>query len=45
MHEEDKNTITQNKLKHLKSQVWSLITTSGLETELGAFSKEKARKD
>jgi len=33
MHQEHKNNITQNKLKQLKSQVWSPIMTSGLKTE------------
>jgi len=42
MHQEHKNTITQNKPKQLKPrfQVWSPLTTSGLEMEW-AYSQRK----
>ena len=45
MHQEHKNNITENKLKQLKSQVWSPLMTSGLKTRVGLFSKEKVSKE
>jgi len=33
VHQKHEETTTQNKLKEVKTQDWSPLTTSGLETE------------